>query len=365
MADSGSRARIGIIGCGNISSAYLDIMKGFDNLEAVAVADLDLERARAQAEKFAVPRACSTEELLADDAIDAVVNLTIPAAHAPIAIAALRAGKHVYNEKPLGVSREDGRSVLDAAEAAGLRVGCAPDTFLGGGLQTCRKLIDDGAIGRPIAATAFIVGGGMEGWHPDPGFFFQPGGGPMFDMGPYYLTALVSLLGPIRRVSGVTTKGFEERTIGKGPKEGTKVPVVIPTTIMGLLEFSSGAVGNIITSFDVKGGHHLPLLEIHGTEGSLSCPDPNFFGGPVQLKSVGEKEWVDVEITHGHTENSRSIGLSDMMAAIDTGAPHRASGALAYHVLDAMHAFHDAAEQGRHIDLTSPCEQPAPLPYKN
>ena len=354
------RVKVGIVGCGTISRVYLRNARTFEILDVVAVADLVPERARARAEEFGVPRACTTEELLADPEIDLVVNLTIPKAHAEVALAALEAGKHVYNEKPLAIRREDGRQLVETARARGLLVGCAPDTFLGGGLQTCRRLIDEGAIGEPVAATAFMMSHGHESWHPDPAFYYQAGGGPMFDMGPYYLTALVTLIGPVRRVTGSARITFPERTITSQPKYGQKIQVEVPTHVAGIMDFASGAIGSIITSFDVWAAQ-LPWIEIYGTEGTLSVPDPNTFGGPVRLRKAGEKEWVEVPLTHGYTTNMRGLGVADMAEAIRSGRPHRANGDLAYHVLDIMEAFHDASREGRHVELASTCARPEPL----
>ncbi len=355
------RVKVGVIGCGTISRVYLQNAATFPLLEVVAVADLVPERAAARAEQFGIPRACTPEELLADPQIELVINLTIPKAHAEVALAAVEAGKHVYNEKPLAIRREDGRRLLEAAQARGVRVGCAPDTFLGGGLQTCRQLIDEGAIGEPVAATAFMMSHGHESWHPDPAFYYQAGGGPMFDMGPYYLTALVSLIGPVQRVTGSTRITFPERTITSQPKYGQKIKVEVPTHVAGLMEFAAGPIGTIVTSFDVWGGQ-LPRIEIYGTEGTLSCPDPNTFGGPVRLRRAGEREWTEVPVTRPYTTNMRILGVADMAEAIRQGRPHRASGQLAYHVLDIMEAFHDAAREGRHIQLDSACPRPEALP---
>jgi len=355
------RVKIGLIGCGNISDRYLQTCDKFEVLEVVACADLDLERARGRAAEFGIPRACTPEELLADPEIRIVVNLTTPGAHHAVAKAALEAGKCVHSEKPLAITREQGRELLALADARGLRVGCAPDTFLGGGLQTCRKLIDDGCIGKPVAATAFMMCHGHESWHPDPEFYYKVGGGPMFDMGPYYLTALVHLLGPIRRVTGAARITFPERLITSQPKCGTKIHVEVPTHVAGIMDFADGAVGTIITSFDVWGAN-LPQLELHGAEGSLSAPAPGGFGGPVRLLRRGEKEWRQVPLTHGHADQWRGIGVADMACALLSGRRHRANGELAYHVLDVMHAFHDASETQRHIELESVCERPAPLP---
>ncbi|MBI2941158.1 MAG: Gfo/Idh/MocA family oxidoreductase [Chloroflexi bacterium] len=356
-----SPVRIGVIGCGTISGTYLRNAKVFPNLDVVACADLYPEKAAARAAEFGVPRACSVEELLSDPDIEIAVNLTVPAAHAAVGIAALQAGKSIYNEKPLAACREDGRRMLDLAAAKGLLVGCAPDTFLGGGLQTCRKLIDDGWIGEPVAATAFITCHGHESWHPDPGFFYQPGGGPMLDWGPYYVTALVALIGPIRRVTGSARITFPERTITSQPRYGARIRVDTPTHVTGVMDFANGAVGTIITTYDVWAAE-LPRLEIYGTEGSLSAPDPNTFGGPVRVRRAGEKEWGDVPLTHGYTTNSRGLGVADMAYALRSGRPHRASGELAYHALDVMQAFLDASREGRHVEVTSTCGRPAPLP---
>ncbi len=352
---------VGVIGCGNISGIYLQAGTRFEILNIVACADLDMTRATAQAAKYHIPKACSVAELLADPAIEIVINLTVPQAHAEVALAALEAGKSVYNEKPLAIRREDARRILDLARSKGLLVGCAPDTFLGGGLQTCRKLIDQGAIGTPIGATAFMMGRGPESWHPNPDFFYQPGAGPMFDMGPYYLTALATLIGPVRRVTGSAQISFPERTITSQPLYGTTIVVNTPTHIAGVLDFAGGAVGTIITSFDVWASQ-LPRIEIYGSEGTLSVPDPNTFGGPVRIWRSTERAWQDVPLTHGYTENSRGIGVADMAYALRLGRPPRASGALAYHVLDIMHAIHDSSREGRHTELQSTCARPAPLP---
>ena len=244
---------IGIIGCGNISSVYLKAPDLFDNLQVVACADVDMERARRQAEKFGIPKVCTVEELLADPEIEIAVNLTVPGAHAEVALAAIAAGKAVYGEKPLAIRRADGRAILEAARAKQLRIGNAPDTFLGGGFQTCIKLINDGQIGTPVAATAFVLNHGMERWHPDPYFFYQPGAGPMFDIGPYYLTALIAMMGPVSRVTASIQTTFPERTVTSEPKYGTKIPVNTPTHIAGIMEFASGAVGTARMVYDGYG----------------------------------------------------------------------------------------------------------------
>ena len=355
------KVRVGVVGCGNISGIYLEMGQTFEILEMAAVADIIPERAYAQAEKHGIPQVLSVEQMLADPSIEIILNLTIPNAHAEVGQAALQAGKSVYNEKPLAIQRAEARRMLELAQSKGTRIGGAPDTFLGGGLQTCRKLIDDGWIGEPVAATAFMLCHGHESWHPAPAFYYQVGGGPMFDMGPYYLTALVALMGPVRRVTGSARITFPERTITSQPLYGTVVKVEVPTHVAGILDFANGAIATIVTSFDVWSAE-VPRIEIYGTEGSLSVPDPNGFGGPVLVRRAGATEWSEVPLTHGYAKNSRSLGVADMAMGIRSGRPHRASGELAYHVLDIMHAFHDASEGGHHVELESTCAQPAPLP---
>ncbi|GIV85092.1 MAG: dehydrogenase [Candidatus Roseilinea sp.] len=355
-----TRVNVGIIGCGNISPLYFRACRSLEILNLVGCADLDGSRAEARAREFDT-RAFSVEALLAHPDVQIIINLTTPQAHGEIGMAALEAGKSVYNEKPLALSREEARRMLALAQAKGLRVGGAPDTFMGAGIQTCRKLIDEGAIGEPVAATAFMMSRGHESWHPDPEFYYQPGGGPMFDMGPYYLTALVTLIGPVRRVTGSARITFPERTITSQPKHGQKIAVRVPTHVAGVLDFASGAIGAIVTSFDVW-KHSMPCIEIYGSEGSLQVPDPNSFGGPVRIARAGEQEWTDVTLTHPYSRQSRGLGVADMAYAMQSGRPHRASGELTYHVLDIMHAIHDASNEGRHVPIESACERPAPLP---
>ena len=352
--------KVGIIGCGTISNAYFNGCAPYDIIEIAACADLDIERAKEKGEEHGV-RACSVDELLADPDIQIVVNLTIPKAHAEVNLAAIGAGKHAHCEKPLAVTRADGKKTIEAAKAKGVRVGCAPDTFLGGGIQTCRKLIDDGWIGEPVAATAFMAGHGHESWHPAPDFYYEVGGGPMFDMGPYYLTALVNLLGPVRRVTGSTRITFPERTITKdSPRFGEKINVETSTHLTGVLDFASGAIGTILMSFDMW-GHSLPRIEIYGSEGSLSVPDPNGFRGPVLVRRANAKEWSEVPLTHSD-EVSRGIGVADMAYGIVHDRPHRVNGDLAYHVLDLMAAFDDASNNNAHVKIESTCDRPAMLP---
>jgi predicted dehydrogenase len=337
---SESPVGIGIIGAGVISDIYLtNLGSRFDNVRVIAIADLMVERAQARAEKYGIA-AMTVDDLLADPDIELVVNLTIPLAHADVAMQVVSAGKSVYNEKPLTATREQGRALLALAQEEGVRVGGAPDTFLGGGLQTARQLLDEGAIGRPIAATANMYTHGHESWHPDPAFYYQPGAGPMFDMGPYYVTALVSLLGPIDRVSSSAGVSFAERTITSTPKQGETITVNTPTHISATLDFANGAIGTITTSFDLYDTTH-SVLAIYGTEGTLRLPDPNTFGGTISILqpaafkakrdplSVGrtpddkadpnrveKPQWEDVPLTHGFTENFRGLGVEDLARAI-------------------------------------------------
>jgi len=353
---------IGIVGCGNISDVYLKVAKKFPVLRTVAVADVDKDRARAKAKDYDVPVVCGPRTILKRDDVDLILNLTPPNAHAKISLAALRAGKHVYTEKPIAVKQNDGKKILDLAREKGLRVGCAPDTVLGGGIQTCRKLLDDGAIGRPIAAAAFMMSHGPERWHPDPDFFYQPGAGPMFDMGPYYLTTLTMLLGPVRRVESMAKVMISPRAVGSGPKAGDRIEVNTPDHITGLMEFEAGPVGTITTTFACWGSQ-VPRIEIYGTEGTLGVPDPNTFRGPAKLLKARTREWQEVPLTHGYTpENNRSVGVADMATAIRTGRAHRCTGVQANHVLEIMHAFLKAARSGRRREVNSTFDRPAPLP---
>lgn len=350
--------RIGLIGCGTISPAYLRAAATFDVLQFAGCADIDPAAAKRTEENFGVP-AMSVDDLLGRDDVEVILNLTIPGAHAEVNLAAIEAGKHAYCEKPFGLDVAQGQRVLDAADAAGLRVGCAPDTFLGGGHQTARGLIDDGAVGNPVAGTAFMMGSGHESWHPNPAFYYQRGGGPLFDMGPYYLTALVHALGPVRRVAAITSRGRDTRTIGSAPRRGESIQVEVDTHTAGTLEFVSGAVVTVVMSFDVR-RHSNRFIEIHGVDASLSAPDPNGFGGAVRV-SVG-RDWEERPLTHGYTDNMRSIGLADMCVGIRSGREHRCDGRLAQHVLEIMAAFGRSSDEGRHVVLESRPARPAPLP---
>lgn len=358
------RVTVGVIGCGKISDQYLGNAKKFPILDVVAVADLNRAAAEKQAAAYGVPRVLSVDELIADPSIQVTLNLTIPAAHMDVAIRSLEAGKHTFAEKPLAVNRDEGRRVLEAAKRTGLRVGCAPDTFLGAGVQTARKLIDDGAIGRPVAFTAFMLGRGHEHWHPSPEFYYAPGGGPMFDMGPYYLTALLQLLGPMRRVTGFASKAITDRTItSNSPLKGKKIDVQTPDHVAGTIEFSSGCVGTIVTSFATRAAQYngKQPIQIFGDKGSILVPDPNGFDGPVRLCTYGEKdEFVDVEPL-AVTDYGRAVGLADLADAIGTSRPHRASLEQAYAVLDAMQGFLDSSDTGRAIDIAPGYERPPAL----
>lgn len=356
------KVNIGIIGCGNISGIYFENLRMFSAVHVTACADLDLDRAQARAEEFGIPKGCTVAELLADPQIELVVNLTIPAAHSQVCLEVLEAGKHVYVEKPLAVTREEGQAILAKAKEKGLLVGSAPDTFLGGGIQTCIKLIEDGWIGTPVAATAFMMSRGHEHWHPDPEFYYAKGGGPLFDMGPYYLTALIAMLGPIKRVAGMAKISNPERMITSKKKFGQVIPVETPTHVAGVLDFHSGVVGTMITSFDVFGDSHLPWIEIYGSQGTINVPDPNSFGGPVLLKRHDSPDWKEIPLSHGYTANSRGIGVLDMVYALNGSRINRVNGELGYHVLEAMHAFHDSSEQDRYYMMKSTCERPMPMP---
>lgn len=349
---------IGVIGCGVISAAYLKAARHFPILDIRALADARPEAAKARASEFGL-EARSVEALLADPRIEIVLNLTVPKAHVEVGLRALDAGKHVYSEKPLGIAFEEGRRLVEAAESKRLRVGCAPDTFLGGSHQTCRDLVDAGEIGTPIGGTAFFLCPGHESWHANPDFYYQAGGGPMLDMGPYYITDLVNLLGPVKRVSAMTSTPRANRTITSQPRAGETIPVEVPTHVAGLLEFHSGAIVQIAMSFDVVSHHH-PPLEIYGTAGTLSVPDPNWFGGEIGI-STGRNAWREAETRRPYADdNYRSIGLADMAHAIRAGRPHRASGALALHVLEVMEAFDRAVADGG-IDISTRPERPAPI----
>ena len=354
-------ARVGVVGCGNISGIYFQNMPTFSALEVVACSDLN--PALSAAVSLANPsiRSMTTDELFDDPSIDIVLNLTQPKFHFDVMKAGISARKHVYSEKPLSVSFEDSARLTALAEEAGVRVGCAPDTFLGAGIQTCRDLIDAGVIGEPVAATAFFTCPGHERWHPAPEFYYKVGGGPMLDMGPYYLTALVNLLGPAVSVSGTARVTYPERTVTSQPLSGTKIKVEVPTHVSGTVDFASGAVATVLTSFDIWGAN-LPWIEIYGSEGSLSVPDPNTFGGPVRVLTRNSGEWEETPVTRPFSKNSRGLGVADMATGIALNQPHRASGELASHVLEIMQAFGQSSETGRRVAMSTSCARPAALP---
>lgn len=347
-----SQLNVGIIGCGNISEIYLTNMgKRFPSIKLVACADMRDERAQEKAAKHGI-EARTVDKLLASPDIDIIVNLTIPLAHAEVSTAALKAGKHVYTEKPLAATRADGQKLVALAAQNKLRIGGAPDTFLGAGIRLCRELVRAGTIGAVVGGTANMLCPGHERWHPDPAFYYKKGGGPVLDMGPYYLTALVDLLGPIAGVSAVARMSFPERVVGSGPKQGERIAVEVPTHVAGLLRFDAGALISLSMSFDVQ-AHRLPPIELWGTEGSLAVPDPNTFGGPVLLRKKGEKDWVEQTLPTEWADNSRGLGVADMASAIMEGKAARASGSLCYHVLDAMEGLHDAAAARAEKDLSA------------
>jgi predicted dehydrogenase len=353
------RVGIGIIGCGNISEAYLKAASSFPILDVRGVADVRPEAARARADAFGV-KAMSVSALLADPSIEIVVNLTIPLAHVEVGLQAIEAGKHVHSEKPLGVRTSEARKLLERAAARGVRVGCAPDTFLGGSHQTCRKLVDEGAIGQPLAGTAFFMCPGHESWHPNPAFYYAPGGGPMLDMGPYYITDLINLLGPVEQVSGMTARAREQRRVTSEPLAGQLMTVEVATHVAGTLRFASGAVVTIAMSFDVPQHRHAPI-ELYGSEATLLVPDPNRFGGSIEIGR--NKTWAERPVQHRYADgNYRIIGVADLAHAIRAGRPHRASGELAYHVLEVMEAFQISSERGTHVTIESRPPRPAMLP---
>ena len=354
--------KIGIIGCGNIVGQYIKHSVQFKHvLEIAAVADLEPEKAQKAAEELGNPSlAVTPDELLNDPEIQLVINLTPPKAHCTVAKSVLEAGKHVYNEKPLCIDREDARKLLELAEKKNVRVGCAPDTFLGKGLQTAIKALDDGIIGKPVAAFAQMAGHGMESWHPNPEFFYQYGGGPMFDVGPYILTALIAMIGPVKRVTGSTMISFPVRYATAEGRNGEAFNVEVPTHITGTLDFQQGTIATIITSFDMW-RHNLPKIEIFGSDGTLSVPDPNQFGGEVKVWKPGMNEWEVLPTLESRKDTGRIIGVAEMAKAIQEERPHRASGIQAYHVLDIMHAIHEASDFGKHIDIKSTCNRPAAL----
>jgi predicted dehydrogenase len=355
--------KIGVVGCGMISSIYLkNCTQTFAILDVVAVADLFPDLAQQRAEEFNIPRACTVEELLADPEIEIVLNLTPPQAHTVLNLQALEAGKHVYTEKPFALSHEDADNVLALARAKGLLVGCAPDTFLGGGLQTCRKLIDDGWIGTPYGASGLILmGNASRGVPAHFHTYFQLGWDPLFDMAPYYLTAMVALLGPVRKVSGSVGQVHRQITVTnmQSPRYGETVPVEAPMHAAATLDFESGVIASLQAAKESSG--YTPRFEIYGTEGILYAPDPNMFGGSIRIQQPSGAV-TEVPYSHGFAENSRGIGIADMAYAMQSGRPHRASGDLARHVIDITLGIFESARTERHIPMATRAERPAALP---
>ncbi|WP_374007960.1 Gfo/Idh/MocA family protein [Leifsonia sp. LS-T14] len=352
---------IGVIGVGMISRQYFEHLPLLPNLRLVAVADLDLDRAASVAAEQGV-EGMSVDALLAHPGVDAVLNLTIPQAHADIALRALDAGKHVYGEKPLALTTAEAAPILERAQAGGLRVGSAPDTVLGTGIQTARALLDEGRIGTPVGASVAWSAPGHELWHAAPAFYYQPGGGPLFDMGPYYLTSLVTFFGPVVRVSGATSRSSRERTVATGPLAGTPVPVDVDTHVTAILEHASGVISTVTVSFEVW-ATRAPKFEVYGTGGTVAVPDPNMFSDSVELATAADREFREVPMTAGYEGAGRGFGLADMARAIETGRPHRASGELAFHVLEIMEAVTRAGAEHSVVELSSSVERPAPVPF--
>lgn len=363
---------VGIVGCGNISTTYFELAPLFRRLEVRACADLNMDSAHERGSAYNV-RAETVDELMSDDAIDIIVNLTIPDAHYAVTRQALEAGKHAYSEKPVALSIDDGKALAVLADEHGLKVGSAPDTFLGGAHQLARSQIDSGVVGRIVAGTAHVMSHGMEHWHPNPDFFFQPGAGPMLDVGPYYIANLINLLGPATRVAALTSSASPTRTISSQPRAGEAIPVGTPTNIHALVEFANGATVTVSTSWDVWAHEHAPM-ELYGTEGSLFVPDPNFFGGEVRASGRGTdihavEAWdhpcgrINVRDRNNGNEraNYRTVGLADMAAAIDEGRDHRCSLERALHGLDIMISILKSGETGQFVDLTTTCDRPAPF----
>ena len=362
---------VGILGCGHVSDQYLDGCSLFDGIRVVACADLDVDRARAKAAAHGVPAACSPPELLADPGVELVVNLTPPLQHAAAGLEAMRMGKHVWSEKPLAATLEDARELLETARGSGLRLGCAPDTFLCGGLQAAARLVDEGWIGEPVAAVAFVSEHGYEHFHPDVDAFYGPGGGPALDLGPYYVTSLVTTLGPVARVSGCGRASFPERVRGAGPRRGEPIRVEVPTHVSGVLELESGALATVLMSWDLW-STRLPYVELYGTRGSLALPNPDEYDGAPAVRVAGPEElrqpppapgalpWAEVPPAFG-APVARGIGIADMADAIRSGRAHRASAELAYHVLEVLLALRRSAQEGRHVDVESRCSRPAPV----
>lgn len=352
-----SRVGVGVIGAGTISTEYLTNLTTFPDLDVRFVADIDTDRAAAQAQAFGVAASGTVEDLLADDDIEIVVNLTIPAVHVDVALQAIAAGKHVWSEKPFALDRESGRTLLDAARAAGKRVATAPDTFLGAGIQSARRLLESGAIGAPLTALTLMQSPGPESWHPNPDFLFQDGAGPLFDIGPYYITTLVQLFGPVARVTASASKARATRTIGSGPRAGESFDVTVPTHVAAMYEFESGQTAQSIFSFDSKLGR--TQFEVAGVDGTLVVPDPNTFEGDLVVHRG--RDDIDTIPSTG-TTTSRGTGVAELAQAIREGRTERASGEQAFHVLDVMVSTIEASESGMPVTVESTVERQPALP---
>ena len=354
--------KIGVIGCGSISGIYFkNITTRFQELEIAGICDVDQGKAMAASKEWGIPKVyADMHEMLSDPMVEIVLNLTRPYEHFDVDMAAIRAGKHVYSEKPLGATLDEGKKIIAAAKEKNVMVCGAPDTFLGAGIQTCRKLIDDGFIGKPVGASAFMACRGHESWHPDPEFYYKYGGGPMLDMGPYYLTALVSLLGEVSDVAGMAKASFPQRVITSEPKNGTVVDVEVDTYITGMMSFKNGAVGTIFTTFDVHAAQ-VPRIEIYGSKGTLSVPDPNTFGGDVMLYRPESKEFLKMPLLFENVENSRGLGLLDMARSLKNGTHPRAGSDMTLHVLEIMSSFITSSKERRFVTLESHVERPEPL----
>jgi predicted dehydrogenase len=349
---------IGVVGCGNISNQYLRNLTAFPDLAVVICADLDAARAKAQAAAYGVPEWGSPDDALGHPGVQLIVNLTVPAAHAGVTAAAIAAGRHVWSEKPLTLDVPGGRALLTAARAAGLRVGCAPDTVLGAGLQSARRLIDSGAIGTPLSALTLLQGPGPQSWHPDPEFLFAPGAGPLFDLGPYYLSVLAVLFGPALRVAAIGRRSRESRVIGAGPRAGTEIPVAVPTHVAALAEYVGGQAASLLFSWDSP-LHRAGFVEITGTEATLAVSDPNRFDGDLRVRRAGDADWTVIPAEGAAA--GRGMGVVDMVRGIRAGTPHRASGELALHVLEMMTAIERSAVSGAFEPVETRFDTPAPL----
>ena len=350
---------VAVVGCGTISHQYLKNLADRPEVTVVACADLDTARAAEVATRYGVPASGDPSAVLARPDVELVVNLTVPTAHVPVARAAIRAGRHVYNEKPFALTPSDAATLLTEAAAAGVRIGGAPDTFLGAGWQTAAAAVAEGRIGTPLSAIALMQGPGPHRWHHDPEFFFRPGGGPLFDMGPYYLTALAVLFGPVTRVAATARIGFAERVIGAGPRAGQRFRVEVPTQVNALLEYASGPVATAVFSFDSPLARQ-DFVEITGTSATLAAPNPNGFAGPVRLRGVGDPEWTDLPVPT--PTGGRGLGVCDLAHAIRTGGPHLASGDLAAHVVEVMTAILTSAERAAFVPVTSTFTPARPHP---